>query len=181
MLQYCASAGLGIIPRGGGSQLGLGNRPLKADFVLSLERLNRVDRTCLGRHDGYGRSRLHIEKLQNVLREHGQHLGTDPMQPDLATVGGVLATAESGTLRIRYGAIRDLVLGVEMALPDGSLIKAGGKVVKNVAGYDLTKLAIGSLGTLGVITRAVFRLHPLPVAVATFTQPRCLRLRMRRQ
>ena len=101
-----------------------------------------------------------IEKLQNVLREHGQHLGADPIQPDLATVGGVLATAESGTLRIRYGAIRDLVLGVEMALPDGSLIKAGGKVVKNVAGYDLTKLAIGSLGTLGVITRAVFRLHP---------------------
>ena len=90
------------------------------------------------------------------------------MQPERATVGGVLATAESGTLRIRYGAIRDLVLGLEMALPDGSVIKAGGKVVKNVAGYDLTKLAIGSLGTLGVITRAVFRLHPIPVAVASY-------------
>ena len=109
-----------------------------------------------------------IDKLQGVLREHGQQLGADPMQPERATVGGVLATAESGTLRIRYGAIRDLVLGVEMALPDGSVIKAGGKVVKNVAGYDLTKLAIGSLGTLGVITRAVFRLHPIPVATATY-------------
>jgi glycolate oxidase FAD binding subunit len=106
--------------------------------------------------------------LQGVLREHGQQLGADPMQPERATVGGVLATAESGTLRIRYGAIRDLVLGVEMALPDGSVIKAGGKVVKNVAGYDLTKLAIGSLGTLGVITRAVFRLHPIPVATASY-------------
>jgi glycolate oxidase FAD binding subunit len=109
-----------------------------------------------------------IDKLQGVLREHGQQLGADPMQPERATVGGVLATAESGTLRIRYGAIRDLVLGVEMALPDGSVIKAGGKVVKNVAGYDLTKLAIGSLGTLGVITRAVFRLHPIPVATASY-------------
>jgi len=81
----------------------------------------------------------------------------------------LLATADNGTLRLRYGGIRDLVLGVEVALPDGNLIKAGGKVVKNVAGYDLTKLVIGSLGTLGVITRATFRLHPVPVATATYS------------
>ena len=84
-------------------------------------------------------------------------------------MGGVLATAESGTLRIRYGAVRDLVLGVEIALPDGTLVKAGGKVVKNVAGYDLTRLMIGSLGTLGVITQTVFRLHPISVATATYS------------
>ena len=168
VLRCCNSAGLTIIPRGGGTQLGLGNRPRKADFILSLERLNRVIEHAWGDMTVTVEAGCTIDKLQGVLREHGQQLGADPMQPERATVGGVLATAESGTLRIRYGAIRDLVLGVEMALPDGSVIKAGGKVVKNVAGYDLTKLAIGSLGTLGVITRAVFRLHPIPVATASY-------------
>ncbi len=168
VLRYCASAGVSIIPRGGGTQLGLGNRPRKADFVLSLERLNRVIEHAWGDMTVTVEAGCTIDKLQSVVREHGQQLGADPRQPERATVGGVLATAESGTLRIRYGAIRDLVLGVEMALADGSVIKAGGKVVKNVAGYDLTKLAIGSMGTLGIITRAVFRLHPVPRATATF-------------
>ncbi len=169
VLRYCTSAGLCIIPRGGGTQLGMGNRPSKADFILSLERLNRVVEHAWGDMTVTVEAGCTIDKLQAVLREHGQLLAADPVQPEQATVGGVLATAESGTLRIRYGAIRDLVLGVEMALPDGSVIKAGGKVVKNVAGYDLTKLAIGSLGTLGVITRVVFRLHPIPVATATYS------------
>lgn len=168
VLRYCNAAGLTIIPRGGGTQLGLGNRPRKADFILSLERLNRVIEHAWGDMTVTVEAGCTIDKLQAVLREHGQQLGADPMQPERATVGGVLATAESGTLRIRYGAIRDLVLGLEMALPDGSVIHVGGKVVKNVAGYDLTKLAIGSLGTLGVITRAVFRLHPIPVATASY-------------
>ena len=168
VLRYCNSAGLAIIPRGGGSQLGLGNRPRKADFILSLERLNRVIEHAWGDMTVTVEAGCTIDRLQCVLREHGQQLGADPMQPERATVGGVLATAESGTMRIRYGAIRDLVLGLEMALPDGNVIKAGGKVVKNVAGYDLTKLAIGSLGTLGVITRAVFRLHPIRAAIGTY-------------
>jgi glycolate oxidase FAD binding subunit len=168
VLRYCNSAGLSVIPRGGGSQLGLGNRPRKADFILSLERLNRVIEHAWGDMTVTVEAGCTMDKLQGVLREHGQQLGADPMQPERATVGGVLATAESGTLRIRYGAIRDLVLGLEMALPDGSVIKAGGKVVKNVAGYDLTKLAIGSLGTLGVITRAVFRLHPIRATTGTY-------------
>jgi glycolate oxidase FAD binding subunit len=168
VLRYCNSAGLTIIPRGGGTQLGLGNRPRQADFILSLERLNQVIEHAWGDMTVTVEAGCTIGKLQRVLQVHGQQLAADPMQPERATVGGVLATAESGTLRIRYGAVRDLVLGVEMALPDGSVIKAGGKVVKNVAGYDLTKLAIGSLGTLGVITRAVFRLHPIPVAIASY-------------
>ena len=168
VLRYCNSAGLTIIPRGGATQMGLGNRPLKADFVLSLERLNQVIEHAWGDMTVTVEAGCTIDKLQGVLREHGQQLAADPMRPELATVGGVVATAESGTLRIRYGAIRDLVLGLEIALPDGSVVKAGGKVVKNVAGYDLTKLAIGSLGTLGVITRVVFRLHPIPVATASY-------------
>lgn len=169
VLQYCSSAGLAIVPRGGGSKLGLGNRPQKADLVLSTERLNRVIEHVWGDMTVIVEAGCTIDKLQRAVGEHGQRLAADPLWPEKCTVGGLLATADNGTLRIRYGGVRDLVLGVEVALPDGSLIKAGGKVVKNVAGYDLTKLVIGSLGTLGVITRAVFRLHPIPVATATYT------------
>jgi glycolate oxidase FAD binding subunit len=87
--------------------------------------------------------------------------------PENATVGGVLSTNDSGALRLRFGALRDLIIGVTIALPDGTLASSGGKVVKNVAGYDLPKLVTGAYGTLGVITRAVFRLHPLPYNTRT--------------
>jgi glycolate oxidase FAD binding subunit len=147
----------------------LGDRPQKADFVLSTERLNQVIEHAAGDMTATVEAGCTIDNFQQTLRKHGQRLAADPMWPDESTVGGLLATAESGTLRIRYGAVRDLVLGLEMVLADGSVVKAGGKVVKNVAGYDLTKLAIGSLGTLGVITRAVFRLHPIPAATATYS------------
>jgi glycolate oxidase FAD binding subunit len=89
--------------------------------------------------------------------------------PERATIGGVLSTNDSGALRLRFGALRDLIIGVTIALPDGTLARSGGKVVKNVAGYDLPKLVTGAFGTLGVITRAVFRLHPLPRAAKTFS------------
>ena len=169
VLQYCSAKGLGVIPRGGGTKMGFGNRPQKADLILSTERLDRVIEHAWGDMTVIVEAGCTIENIQRTVGEHGQRLAADPLWPEKSTVGGLLATAESGTLRIRYGAVRDLVLGVEVALPDGSLIKAGGKVVKNVAGYDLTKLMIGSLGTLGVITRAVFRLHPLPAATASYS------------
>jgi glycolate oxidase FAD binding subunit len=169
VLQYCSSAGLAVVPRGGGTKLGLGNRPEKADVILSTERLNRVVEHVWGDMTAIVEAGCTIDSLQRAIQPHRQRLAVDPLWPEKTTIGGLLATAESGTLRIRYGAVRDLVLGVEVALPDGSLIKAGGKVVKNVAGYDLTKLMIGSLGTLGVITRAAFRLHPIPVATASYS------------
>ncbi|HET7185859.1 MAG TPA: FAD-binding oxidoreductase [Terriglobales bacterium] len=169
VLKYCSSAGLAVVPRGGGTKLWFGNRPQKADFILSTERLNRVVEHAWGDMTATVEAGCTIGSFQQALKERGQRLAADPLWPERSTVGGLLATAQSGTLRIRYGAVRDLVLGVEMALPDGNLIKAGGKVVKNVAGYDLTKLAIGSFGTLGVITRTVFRLHPIPVASATYS------------
>ena len=169
VLQYCSSAGLAIIPRGGGTKLGWGNRPQRADLVLSMKRLNRVIEHAWGDMTTTVEAGCTIATLQRTLKIHGQQLAADPLWPEEATVGGYLATADNGTLRLRFGGVRDLVLGVEVALPDGNLIKAGGKVVKNVAGYDLTKLMIGSLGTLGVITRAVFRLHPVPVASATYS------------
>ena len=103
-----------------------------------------------------------MRQLQQTLAEHGQRLALDPLWPERATVGGILATNDSGPLRIRFGSLRDLIIGITLALPDGTLAKSGGKVVKNVAGYDLPKLATGSLGTLGIITQAIFRLHPIP-------------------
>ena len=169
VLRYCSTAGLAIIPRGGGTKLGWGNRPQKADLVLSTERLNKVIEHAWGDMTTTVEAGCTIADLQRTLQEHGQRLAADPLYPETATVGGFLATADNGTFALRYGGVRDLVLGVEIALPDGTLVKAGGKVVKNVAGYDLCKLMIGSLGTLGVITRAVFRLHPLAVATATYT------------
>lgn len=169
VLRQCSSARLAVVPRGGGTKLWLGNRPKKADLVLSTERLNRVIEHAWGDMTATVEAGCTIDNFQQLLKEHNQRLAADPLWPEAATVGGVLATAESGTLRIRYGAIRDLVLGVEIALSDGNVIKAGGKVVKNVAGYDLNKLVIGSLGTLGVITRTVFRLHSVPVATASYS------------
>jgi glycolate oxidase FAD binding subunit len=110
-----------------------------------------------------------IQTLQETLAQHGQRLALDPLWPAKATVGGVLSTNDSGALRLRFGALRDLVIGATLALPDGTLASSGGKVVKNVAGYDLPKLATGAFGTLGIITRAVFRLHPLPRNARAFS------------
>ena len=110
-----------------------------------------------------------IQKLQDALARHGQRLALDPLWPQHATVGGVLATNDSGSLRLRFGALRDLIIGVTLALPDGTLAKSGGKVVKNVAGYDLHKLMTGSFGTLGVIAAVNFRLHPVEQHSRTWT------------
>ncbi len=110
-----------------------------------------------------------ISKLQNALAQHGQRLAIDPLWPDRTTIGGLISTNDSGSLRLRFGSVRDLIIGVTLALADGTLASSGGKVVKNVAGYDLPKLVSGALGTLGIITRAVFRLHPLPQNRRTLT------------
>ena len=110
-----------------------------------------------------------VADLQRTLAQHGQRLAVDPLWPERATVGGILSTNDSGSLRLGYGALRDLIIGVTLVLADGTIASSGGKVVKNVAGYDLPKLATGALGTLGVITRAVFRLHPLPRNTRTLT------------
>jgi glycolate oxidase FAD binding subunit len=107
--------------------------------------------------------------LQQTLALHGQRLALDPLWPNKATIGGVLSSNDSGALRLRFGGLRDLIIGITLALPDGTLASSGGRVVKNVAGYDLPKLATGAFGTLGVITRAVFRLHPLPRSSRSFS------------
>src|SRR5215469_2935188 len=166
----CANdAGLSVLPRGGGTKGAWGNPPVRADLILSTARLNRVIEHAWADLTVSVEAGCTIRNLQNALSENGQHVALDPLWPERATVGGVLSTNDSGTLRIRYGALRDLIIGVTIALPDGTLASSGGKVVKNVAGYDLPKLITGALGTLGVITRAIFRLHPLPRKVESFT------------
>ena len=110
-----------------------------------------------------------VGELQAALALHNQRLAIDVLWPKSATIGGILSTNDSGALRLRFGSLRDLIIGVTIALPDGTLASSGGKVVKNVAGYDLPKLVTGAYGTLGVITRAVFRLHTLPRFARTFS------------
>ena len=107
--------------------------------------------------------------LQHTLAQHGQFVALDPLWPDRATVGGIASTNDSGALRLRYGSLRDLILGMTLALPDGTIAKTGGKVVKNVAGYDLHKLMTGAHGTLAVITEVTFRLHSLAPNLQTLT------------
>jgi glycolate oxidase FAD binding subunit len=166
----CADSGrLSVIPRGGGSKVAWGNPPSRADLILSTARLNRIIEHAWADLTVSVEAGCPFSTLQNALAQHGQRIAVDPLWPEHATVGGVLSTNDSGTLRIRYGGLRDLVIGVTIALPDGTLASSGGKVVKNVAGYDLPKLVTGALGTLGIITRAVFRLHPLPHHIRTFT------------
>jgi glycolate oxidase FAD binding subunit len=169
-LLTCASeVGIAVIPRGGGTKLDWGNPPNRAEVILSTERLDRILEHAWADLTVTVQAGCSVQKLQNTLAQHGQRLACDCLWPDRSTIGGLLSTNDGGALRLRFGALRDLIIGVTLALPDGTLASSGGKVVKNVAGYDLPKLATGALGTLGVITRAVFRVHPLPHTTRTLS------------
>ena len=167
ILRVAGEGGLGVIPRGGGTKLAWGNRPRHARIILSTERLARLLEHAHGDMTATAEAGITIAALQQALAAHGQMLALDPPWPERATLGGVTAADSSGPLRLRYGTLRDLIIGIGVALPDGTLAKAGGKVVKNVAGYDLMRLWTGSLGTLGLITSLTLRLHPLPAATTT--------------
>ena len=159
--------GAAVIPWGGGTAMGLGNLPQRYDIALSLCRLNAVveyEPADLTATVLVGKS---LSDFQHHLAPSGQFLPLDPRSPAEATIGGILAANASGPSRHAYGTARDLVLGLRFVQPDGRVIKAGGRVVKNVAGYDMCRLLIGSLGTLGVIVEACFRLTPLPKAQLT--------------
>jgi glycolate oxidase FAD binding subunit len=169
VLRCANQAGLAVIPCGGGTKLDWGNPPRKADVILSLRRQNQVIEHAWADLTVTVEAGCTIAQLQRTLAEHGQRLAVDPLWPERATIGGILSTNDSGALRLAFGSLRDLIIGVTLALADGTVASSGGKVVKNVAGYDLPKLATGGLGTLGVITRAVFRLHPLPRNARTLT------------
>jgi glycolate oxidase FAD binding subunit len=161
-LKTATTAGLHVIPRGGNTKCGWGNPPRDADLIISTRRLNRVIEHAWADMTATVEVGCTFQQLQQTLAQRGQRLALDPLWPERATIGGILATNDSGSLRTRFGSLRDLIIGITLALPNGTLAKSGGKVVKNVAGYDLPKLATGSLGTLGIITEAIFRLHPIP-------------------
>ena len=168
-LRLADESKLAVIPCGGGTKLGWGNVPSRADLILSTARLNRILEHAWADLTVTVEAGCTFETLQQTLAQHGQRLALDPLWPEKATIGGIVSANDSGALRLRFGALRDLIIGVTIALADGTLASSGGRVVKNVAGYDLPKLVTGAFGTLGVITRAVFRLHPRPRLSRSFT------------
>jgi glycolate dehydrogenase FAD-binding subunit len=169
LLRVAASAGdgLAVVPRGAGTGLAWGAPPSRCDLVVDLRSMNQVVEHEAGDLVARVQAGATIEQLAVAFGSAGQQLALDV--PAEATVGGVVATGTAGPRRFRYGAPRDLLIGITVVRADGVVAQAGGKVVKNVAGYDLGKLFAGSHGTLGVITEAAFRLHPLPAAVAWVT------------
>jgi glycolate oxidase FAD binding subunit len=152
--------------RGGGTKLGWGRIPPAIDLLVSTAKLNTLLVHRHGDMTATAHAGVTLSHLNGELGRHGQWLPIDSAF-DEATVGGIVATNDSGPVRHRYGTPRDLLIGVTLALTDGRIVKAGGHVVKNVAGYDLGKLVSGSFGTLGAIVDATFKLLPIPQASAT--------------
>jgi len=156
---------------GGGTELELGRWPERIDAVVRTRSLNRIVEYQPADMVMVVEAGVTLVELQAAAREHRQRLALDPPWPDRATIGGIVATGAFGPRRARYGAVRDLIIGVQLVRADGAVARGGGKVVKNVAGFDLPKLACGSLGTLGLVAGATFRLHPLPEASETVVVP----------
>lgn len=152
---------------GGGTELELGAPPRRLDAVLRTEKLDRIVDHVPSDQIVVVEGGVRLLALQTALGAHGQRLAIDPPLAARATIGGLVATNAFGPRRARFGSLRDLIVGVTLIRADGVRAKSGGKVVKNVAGFDLPKLAVGSLGTLGLVASATFRLHPLPEASAT--------------
>jgi glycolate oxidase FAD binding subunit len=166
-----------VVIRGGGTKLGWGRTPSSVDIVVSTARLNAVVAHEHADLTATVQAGARLDEVNRALARHGQWI---PIESpfDESTIGGAIATNDSGPLRHRYGTPRDLLIGIRLALADGRLIKAGGNVVKNVAGYDIGKLMSGSHGSLAAIVSATFKLMPLPAAsstlVATFDRAEAL-------
>jgi glycolate oxidase FAD binding subunit len=168
ILLFAAAEKLAVIPTCGCTKLDIGLPPARYDIALDLSRMNRVlaydpQDLTLGVEPG-----VRIEDLLRTLAEQKQFLPLAVPFSDRATIGGIVAANSSSPLRHAYGAVRDFCLGMEFVTGEGKQAKSGGRVVKNVTGYDLHKLLIGSLGTLGVITRVNFRTFPMPQAQGNF-------------
>lgn len=153
--------GVKVAVRGGGTKLRWGNPPRSLDLILSTARLNRVLEHASGDLVARVEAGARLKDVQTALSGAGQWLALDPPEEG-ATIGGAIAANATGPRRLRYGSARDLLIGATYVLPNGTIAKAGGKVVKNVAGYDLCKLLTGSFGTLALLSEVTVRLHPLP-------------------
>jgi glycolate oxidase FAD binding subunit len=164
LLSICHAEALAVVPWGGGTRMGLGNAPDRYDVALILAGLNRVLEYQPEDLTTTVQAGLALATLDTELRKEGQFLPLDPPGYDRSTVGGVQASGASGPLRHRYGTARDQTIGIRVVHADGTITKAGGKVVKNVTGYDMNKLYIGSLGTLGIIVETSLKVMPLPAS-----------------
>ncbi|MGH3212139.1 MAG: FAD-binding oxidoreductase [Trebonia sp.] len=167
VMRVAAEHELAVVARGGGSRLNWGNPPSRCDLVIDLARMSSVLEHAAGDLVARLQAGARMGDVAAVLARAGQELALDV--PGDASVGGVVASGLAGPRRLRYGTPRDLLIGITIVRADGTVAKSGGRVVKNVAGYDLGKLLAGSAGTLGLITEATFRLHPLPAARAYVT------------
>ncbi|MGH9311024.1 MAG: FAD-binding oxidoreductase [Vicinamibacterales bacterium] len=166
-LKWASANGLATVVRGAGTKRDWGRVPPRVDVLLGTRHLNRVLVHRAGDLTVSVEAGITLDALNRMLSSHGQCLPLDPPFGDRATIGGLVATNDSGPLRHRFGTPRDLVIGIQLATTDGRITKAGGQVVKNVAGYDLSKLMSGSFGSLAAITGATFKLAPLPGASTT--------------
>jgi glycolate oxidase FAD binding subunit len=160
LMKLASREGLVVSPRGSGTKMHLGDPPASLDLIVSTARMNEIIEHVPGDQVVRVQAGIRLQDLQEQLSGSDQMLAIDPPERE-ATIGGIIAANASGPRRYRYGTIRDLIIGITVVLHDGTVAKAGSKVVKNVAGYDLSKLFTGSLGTLGIIVTANFRLHPI--------------------
>lgn len=160
-LGWANQNGVSVTVRGGGTKQDWLDQPRSLDLLVSTSRLSRLLEHAHQDMTATVQAGMTVAQFQTELAKNGQRLALDVLWPDRATIGGIIAANDSGALRLRYGSIRDLLIGATVVLADGTLARSGGKVVKNVAGYDLPKLFTGSFGTLGIITEATFRVHPL--------------------
>jgi glycolate oxidase FAD binding subunit len=161
LMKLASRERLVVSPRGSGTKMHLGDPPASLDLIVSTARVNEIIEHVPGDQVVRVQAGIRLQDLQEQLSGSDQMLAIDPPERG-ATIGGIIAANASGPRRYRYGTIRDLIIGITVVLHDGTVAKAGSKVVKNVAGYDLSKLFTGSLGTLGIIVTANFRLHPIP-------------------
>lgn len=169
VLRFAAAQHLSVIPAGSGSKLKNGNRPEKVDIVLAMTRINEVVEYEPADLTVTVEAGIQLTALQEKLADNGQFLPLNPPYASRCTLGGIVAANASGSLRLRYGTARNLVLGLRVVHASGTVVKSGGKVVKNVAGYDVNKLYIGSFGTLGILTEMTLKLSPIPARQALLT------------
>lgn len=168
VMKLASSDRLSVVPWGSGTKIGLGGIPARVDLVVGLKRLNQIIDYEPGDLTATFQAGMLLREAQTSLHSSGQFLPFDPARCERATIGGILATNSSGPWRHRYGTARDLVIGIRVVHADGTLTKGGAKVVKSVSGYDMNKLYVGSLGTLGIILEATLRLYPLPAVERTW-------------
>ncbi|RST58773.1 FAD-binding oxidoreductase [Siminovitchia terrae] len=162
LLSYANQSGQTVSIVGAGTKRGYGGLAESADILLSLKKYNGIVEHIQGDMTVTVKAGTCFGDLQEYLADYDQRLAIDPFSPQSSTIGGIIAANDSGPKRLGYGSARDSVIGLRVVYPDGTLIRTGGKVVKNVAGYDMNKLFIGSMGTLGVLSEVTLKLRPLP-------------------